>query len=204
MKALVSGFGPFGAVVDNVSAAVLPLLREQPPEGVTVETVELPVTFGEGARVLLGRIAALQPDVVIALGVAEDRRLITPELVAINHIHARIPDTSGARPFDEPIRRDAPFAYRATIPVYEVEATIRALGLPAAVSYSAGSYVCNHVLFELLHAGARSGESGAPFRGGFIHLPGAPADDAARRRAKLPTVADMAEAVRHALAVCVG
>lgn len=190
MRVLVSGFGPFGLVTDNVSSRVLPLIAARSPAGVAIDTVELPVVFGEGAAVLVERLQARTYDLVISLGVAESRSTVAPELVALNHIHARIPDTDGRQPLDQEISRDGPFAYRATIPVYAIAAAIRERGVAAEVSYSAGTYVCNHVMYEVLHHLAMSGEDVT--QAGFVHLPGH----------RAPGDAALADAVVAAIEVC--
>lgn len=169
-RVLLSGFGPFGSLRSNISESVVRLFEDWP--GYRVDTVVLPVAFGHAWELLHERIHQVQPDLVLALGVAEDREHITPELVALNYMNARIPDNRGHQPRNRLITPNAPTAYFARLPVAEVtEALVRA-GFPASLSYSAGAFVCNELMYRLLHALHHDGELPSVSRGGFIHLPG--------------------------------
>ena len=106
------------------------------------------------------------PDIVIAVGVAEGRRAVTPERVAINLRDARIPDNGGRQPRDEPVMPDGPAAYFSTLPIAEIVDAIRAVGVPAEYSLSAGAYVCNDVFYALQHH-----LKDLKVRSGFIHVP---------------------------------
>ncbi len=131
----------------------------------------LPTRFGAALDRLAAEIEAVRPDAVLAVGEAGGRAGLSVERVAINLDDARIPDNAGQRPLDRPVVPGAPDAYFATLPVKAMTAAIRAAGLEAAVSYSAGTFVCNHVFFGLRHLA----ETRLPaMRCGFVHVPWMP------------------------------
>ena len=115
---------------------------------------------------MLAAAAQLQPDAVLCVGQAGGRAAITPELVAINLRFGRIADNAGAAPVDEPVAADGPAAYFSTLPVRAMAQAITDAGLPGQVSYSAGAFVCNDLLYTVLHHYA-----GTPVRAAFIHVP---------------------------------
>ncbi|MGV9307574.1 pyroglutamyl-peptidase I [Nonomuraea sp. NPDC003727] len=163
-RVLVTGFEPFGGETTNPSydAAVL-------VPGATA--VELPCVFADAPAALREAIERYDPDVVLCTGQAGGRAGITMEKVAINLIEARIPDNAGARPSGVPVVPGGPDAYLSRLPVKAMVRAVRAEGIPAAVSYTAGTFVCNQVAYELAHliATERPG-----LRGGFVHVPYAP------------------------------
>lgn len=162
---LLTGFEPFGGDAGNPSGEAVHLVaaRWSGPE-VLVSAV-LPVTFaGAGAR-LRELLAEHRPDVVIAAGLAGGRSRIGVERVAVNLIDARIPDNDGAQPVDESSVDGAPAARFATLPVKAIVRALDDAGIPAELSYSAGTFVCNHVYFTALDAAS----PGA--RAGFVHVP---------------------------------
>lgn len=167
-RLLVSSFGPFGSHATNVSADVARRLWEEGIPDVDLVTVELPVVRGEAASLLVGAFDRLQPDAVVMLGIADTRERITPERVAINVDDFRIPDNAGNQPADEPVVSGAPAAYLSTLPIKRIVSALDEAGIPAAVSNTAGTYVCNHVSYALLHHIERTG---TPSRAGFIHIP---------------------------------
>ena len=164
-KLLITGFEPFGGEEINPSAGVLRLLPERIGE-YKVETLCLPVVFGEAAEKALAAAERIRPDFLICIGQAGGRAAITPELVGINLRHAEIPDNSGRKPKDEPIIEGGQAAYFSTLPVRKMVEAIRAEGISAGVSYSAGAYVCNDLLYTLLYR-----FDGRATRVGFIHIP---------------------------------
>lgn len=169
MKLLITGFEPFGGETINSSWAAVQALPDQiGPWALT--KLCLPVVFGEAADLVIGQCREMCADAVICLGQAAGRSEVTPEFVGINLRHASIPDNAGAQPQDMPVDPAGPAAYFSTLPVREMVQAISDLGIPAKVSYSAGTYVCNDVLYTLMHA-LSSGE----VRAGFIHLPPTPA-----------------------------
>ena len=168
MTILVTAFDPFGGGETNSSLAVLNALPERIGPA-KLEKRVLPTVFGLSAR--LGEEAAeeLRPDAVVCLGQAAGRKAVTPERVAINLMDAAGPDNAGNRPVDEPVVPGGPAAYFSTLPVKEMAAAARETGVPAAVSYSAGTFVCNSLMYAMLHYAA-SRRPDLPC--GFVHVPG--------------------------------
>jgi pyroglutamyl-peptidase len=132
----------------------------------------LPVTFAGAGPALDAALAEVSPDLVLCVGLAGGESDIRLESVAINLDDARIPDNVGAQPVDESISRDGPTAYFGSLPVKAAVAAIHERGIPARVSHTAGTFVCNHVFYLLMQAlGSRPG-----VRGGFVHVPYASED----------------------------
>lgn len=174
MTILVTGFDPFGGESINPAwEAVkrLPdVLLEQP-----VIKLEVPTIFGESGAVLQEAILNHQPDLVILVGQAGGRNGITVERVAINLDDARIPDNAGNQPLDEVIQATGEAAYFSSLPIKAMVAAIRQAGLPASVSNSAGTFVCNHLMYQALFA-----TNGTSARAGFIHVPFIPSQTVAK------------------------
>ena len=183
MKVLVTGFEPFGGERINPSFEAL---RRLPARlgPLTVATQALPVVYGATLPALFAAIAANQPDIVLSVGLAGGRAELSLERVAINIDDARIPDNAGNQPIDRPVVAGGPAAYFATLPIKAAVAALREAGLPAAVSNSAGTFLCNHVFYGLMHEIA-TGQR--PFRGGFLHLPFLPSQ--AARQPGTPSMA---------------
>ena len=196
--ALLTGFEPFGGDASNPSGAAVNLVgaRWEGPE--VLITAVLPVTFAGAAERLRELLAEHRPDVVVATGLAGGRTVIGVERVAVNLIDARIPDNDGVQPVDLPSVPGAAAARFATLPVKEIARRIAGAGIPSEVSYSAGTFVCNHVFFTALEAAA----SGT--RAGFVHVPWS-AEHAPSPDAPALPLADIARAleiaVRTSLAV---
>lgn len=167
MKLLLTGFDPFGGEACNPSYEALKLLPDE-IEGAEVVTLELPTVFGKAGDALEAEIEACHPDVVLCIGQAGGRSAITVEKVAINLRDARIPDNSGAAPVDEPVRPDGPSAYFSNLPVKAMVEALREHGIPAFLSYSAGTFVCNDLMYTLLYLIDRKYPA---LRGGFLHVP---------------------------------
>lgn len=172
---LVTGFEPFGADRINPSWLVAQALEGQRIAGRPVHAICLPCTFGDALRVLHAGLQAHRPAVVLALGQAAGRGELSIERVAINMDDARIPDNAGFQPVDQAVIAGAPAAYFSRLPIKAIVAALREAGLPASVSQSAGTYVCNHVFFGLMHALRRR----RGVRAGFMHLPLLPEQAAA-------------------------
>jgi pyroglutamyl-peptidase len=170
MKALVTGFDPFGGETVNAS---LEAVRRLPPRiGVLeVVTAELPTSYARSFSALEAAIARATPDIVLCVGQAGNRGALCVERVAVNVQDAELADNDGARPVDAPVVAGGPAAYLATLPVRAIVAALRADELPAELSMSAGTFVCNHVFYGLMHLAAtrRLG-----IRGGFVHVPRLP------------------------------
>lgn len=162
---LITGFAPFGGETVNPSWEAVSLLPDIVGDTV-LHKRELPVIFTAAAEDLWGEVQRLRPDAVLCVGQAGSRGAVTPEYVAINLRHARIADNAGQQPRDEAIVPGGPAAYFATVPVRRMVEAIEATGVPCACSYTAGTFVCNEVLYSLLHR-LRDTEISA----GFIHVP---------------------------------
>lgn len=162
---LLTGFEPFGGDAVNPSGDAVRRVGASwhGPAELVVEV--LPVTFAGASARLRELIAAHRPDVVIAVGLAGGSDRIRVERIAVNLADARIPDNAGAQPIDEESVPGAPLAREATLPVKTIAAAIRTVGIPAEVSHSAGTFVCNHVFFTALDA-VPSGVAA-----GFVHVP---------------------------------
>ena len=197
---LLTGFEPFDKDPLNPSWEVARALDGWQPAtpasaggACTVRAVQLPCVFGDAIARLEQAVAQWQPTLVICLGLAGGRTEITPERVAINVDDARIPDNAGRQPVDTAVHAGGPAAYFSTLPIKAMVRDMRAQGVPAAVSNTAGTSVCNHIFYALMHhlatrAGGASGAiSGAApgtaaggaagsgaVRGGFIHVPTLP------------------------------
>ena len=167
MKILVTAFEPFGGEALNSSREALTLADEN-TAGADIVKLILPVVFGESARLLEAAVQREAPDAVLCLGEAGGRDLITPERVAINLEDARIPDNAGVQPTDRPVEPGGPDACFTTLPVKRMALAIREAGLPASVSLSAGSFVCNHLMYRLLRFCQKEHPR---TRAGFMHLP---------------------------------
>lgn len=178
-KLLITGFDPFGgATVNPAREAVMAL-----PDSVgdwSLTKLEIPTVFGLAAETVLAAAEALEPDAILCVGQAGGRKAITPEVVAINLREASIPDNLGYTPQNQPVIAHAPAAYFATLPVREIVAAVQAAGVPCALSYSAGAFVCNDLLYTLLHHYDKT-----DVRVGFIHIPYLP-EQAGEGVASLP------------------
>ena len=175
MKFLLTGFEPFGGETMNPAYEAVKQLPDtiESAEGeieIVIAKREIPVVFDEAARKVLEAIREEEPDVIVCVGQAGGRKGITPEKVAINLQDARIPDNNGFQPDDRPIREDGPAAWFTDLPVKAMVEAMKAEGIPAAVSYSAGTYVCNDVMYQLLDA-LHLDLEGSGMIGGFIHVP---------------------------------
>lgn len=167
MKILLTGFDPFGGERVNPAFEAVKLLPDT-IAGAQIVKREVPTQFVRAGEVLEAAMTAHRPDVVICVGQAGGRAAITPEKVAINLMDGRIPDNAGYQPVDVPIRADGPAAYFATLPIKAMVQRMRDAGIPAAVSYTAGTYVCNSLMYTLLSLIDRKFPG---VRGGFIHVP---------------------------------
>ncbi|MFZ6674435.1 pyroglutamyl-peptidase I [Undibacterium sp. Xuan67W] len=174
---LVTGFEPFEHQTINPSWEVARALDGWQCNGLTVIARQLPCVFHEAISDLQQAIDDIAPTIVICLGQAGGRPDISPERVAINVDDARIPDNAGQQPIDHVIIAGAPDAYFSTLPIKAIVRQMNDAGIAASVSNTAGTFVCNHVFFGLMHIigqknrPSRAAKKRAPVRGGFIHLP---------------------------------
>ncbi|WP_211749776.1 pyroglutamyl-peptidase I [Paenibacillus sp. Marseille-Q4541] len=167
-KVLLTGFDPFGGESMNPSLEAVKQLNGRIAEGIFMVSYEIPTVFHESISVLTKVIQKEEPDIVICVGQAGGRAQLTPELVAINLNDARIPDNQNQQPVDEPIDVNGPAAYFSNLPVKSMVQECIAAGIPAAVSHSAGTFVCNHLFYGLMHY---IHTEASHLRGGFIHIP---------------------------------
>lgn len=162
MTILLTGFTPFGGDAVNPSWEVARRFSGRVIGGCRVESVQLPTTFAGAPRALRRALRAFEPQLTLCLGLARGRCALSLERVAINLIDARIPDNAGLQPVDRPVRRRGPPAYFSPLPLKRMRAAALSAGVPCELSLTAGSFVCNAVMYQLLAEGAR---------GGFLHLP---------------------------------
>ena len=164
-KLLITGFEPFGGETINPSwEAVCGLPTEI--NGYELTKLRLPVVFGDAAEKVIAEADKIKPEVILCIGQAGGRNAITPEMVGINLRHGTIPDNNGNQPKDEPIIPHGNCAYFSTLPVRKIAEAVNKEGIPSHVSYSAGAYVCNDVLYTLL-----SRFKNTDTKVGFIHIP---------------------------------
>ena len=192
-RLLITGFEPFGGEAVNPSWEAVCRLPDT-LGGVALTKLRIPTVFGAAARAVLDASEELQPDFILCVGQAGGRTAVTPEVVGINLREARIPDNAGNQPQNEPVVPGGPAAYFATLPVREMVGAITAAGLPGALSYSAGAYVCNDVLYSVLHHYA-----GRPVKGGFVHVPFLP-EQAKKGEPSMPLM-DIVRALECAVSV---
>ena len=195
-KILVTGFQPFGGESMNPAWEAVRRLPDTIGDA-AVTKVEVPVVFGRGPEAVERAVEEVEPDLVLCVGQAGGRAKITPEFVGINYADARIPDNDGRQPVAERIVDGGPDAYFATLPVKAMVQAMQEAGVPAEVSYTAGTYVCNDVMYSLLHTLATRHPG---VRGGFLHVPYA-TEQATHLPASTPSMSvdDMARGIAVAL-----
>ena len=172
-RVLVTGFEPFGGASLNPSQLLVEELAKEKLPGVDLATVLLPVEFDRAAEILLEEIEKHSPQIVISFGQAEGRSSITPEKIAINLDDARIADNSGDARKQRAIVTGGADGYFSTLPVEKMVFAINEAGVPANLSLSAGSFVCNHIFYRMQNA-----LQGKGIQSGFIHLPLVPEQSA--------------------------
>ena len=158
---LITGFEAFGKASLNPSGEIVKRIS-----GENIVTAVLPVAYKSSASALLALIEEHSPDIVIMLGQAEGRNQITAERIAINLDDARIPDNEGVLRLNQEITEGGPVAYRSTLPVEEIVDALKNADIPAAISLSAGAFLCNHIFYV-----AQNKYEGSSVRSGFIHVP---------------------------------
>jgi len=167
MKVLLTGFDPFGGDKINPAYEAVKLVPDT-VAGAEVIKAEIPTVFGKCGEVLDKIIEEYNPDIVISVGQAGGRSVMSIEKVAVNLAEARIPDNEKNQPSDEPIVKDGPPAYFSSLPVKAIVKVTRDKGIPSSISYTAGTFVCNDIMYRLLHLIATKYPK---VRGGFIHVP---------------------------------
>ena len=164
-RLLITGFDPFGGENVNPSWEAVSRLPEQVGEYVLCK-LQIPTMFAEAARRILEQAEVFRPDVIISVGLAGGRDAVTPERISVNIRDARIADNQGFQPKGDRVAQEGAAAYFSTLPVEQMAQAIRQIGIPAAVSNTAGTFVCNDVLYTLLHR-----FDGTSVRAGFLHVP---------------------------------
>ena len=188
MKLLLTAFTPFDGEEINPALEAMKLVKNK-IENLEIIKLEVPTVFGESIQLVVDVIDEVKPDFVLCVGQAGGRAEICPERVAINLDDARIPDNEGNQPIDEPIFPDGENAYFSTLPVKAMVEAIRKEGLPSSLSNSAGTYVCNHLMYGVLYyLDKRPG-----MKAGFIHVPYIP--EQVKNKKDIPSL-ELSEIVR--------
>jgi pyroglutamyl-peptidase len=183
-RILLTGFTPFGNEDINPSWEAVRLLHDKHIGGHHVVAQLLPTAFEESHKALEQVMQDMRPAIIIGVGQAGGRSRLSIERIAINVQDARLPDNAGAQPIDVPVVTDGPAAYFSTLPIKAMLAALQAEGIPAEISNTAGTYVCNHVAYLMLHLAAKQRGS----RAGFIHIPYLPS-----QAARLPNTPSMSK-----------
>lgn len=164
---LITGFTPFGSDIINPSYEAVKLLPDVISEAKIIK-IEIPTSFNQAPQVLEKTMEKYLPDYVVCIGQAGGRTSITPEFVAINYAQAGIKDNDGNKPIHQTLVKDGPAAYFSTLPVYAIVDCMKQNGIPASVSYSAGTFVCNALMYSALHLTHTKYKN---CKAGFIHVP---------------------------------
>lgn len=167
MKVLITGFDPFGGEKINPAWEAVKALPDN-IDGIEVVKLQIPTVFKKSAKKLFENIDSVKPDVVICVGQAGGRYEFSVERVAINVDDGRIPDNDGYQPVDSPVFEDGENAYFSTLPIKAIVEEVKKVGIPSAVSNTAGTYVCNHIMYSLLYY---LNKNNLNIKGGFIHVP---------------------------------
>lgn len=167
MKLLITGFDPFGGEKINPAWEAVKGLSDN-IDGVEVIKLQIPTVFKKSAQKLFENIDIIKPDAVICVGQAGGRFELSIERVAINLDDGRIPDNEGYQPVDVKVFEDGENAYFSTLPIKAMVEEVKKAGIPSAVSNTAGTYVCNHIMYSLLYY---INKNNLPIRGGFVHVP---------------------------------
>lgn len=167
MKILVTGFDPFGGEKINPAIEAVKLLPDT-IKGAEIEKLEIPTVFHKSADVVREKMNEFKPDVVLNIGQAGGRMGLTPERVAINQDDARIPDNEGNQPIDVAIQEDGQPAYFTKLPIKAMVEAMKNAGIPASVSNTAGTFVCNHIMYQTLYLVDKEFPEA---KAGFMHIP---------------------------------
>lgn len=198
MKILLTAFDPFGGEKINPAQEALKKIQSPSTNQELIKLV-VPTVFGLSIQTVCDAIQKHQPDVVICIGQAGGRPAITIEQIAINLIDASIPDNQGNQPTDQPVSAGGPDGYFSTLPVKNMVNAVRGSGIPASVSYSAGTFVCNQLMYGVLHY---LHHNFPQTRGGFIHIPYLPAQTVSiPRPTPSMSLEDMVKGLEAALCV---
>ena len=195
MKVLITGFDPFGGESVNPAYEAVKMLPDE-ISGAEIVKLEIPTEFVRSGDMVCNAIDNFSPDVVINVGQAGGRSCVTVEKVAINCEDARVPDNAEYSPHDVKVKDDGPDAYFATLPVVEIVKETNALSIPCEMSYTAGTYVCNSVMYNVLHYVATKG---LKIKAGFIHVPYAAEQAVTKKQIPYMKVQDIADVLKVAI-----
>lgn len=170
MKILVTGFDPFGGEKINPALETIKRLPDT-ILGAQIIKLEIPTVVGKSLAKIKEAVEKENPDVVLSIGQAGGRSEITVERIGINIDDCRIPDNEGNQPIDEPVVKGGPAAYFVTVPIKAIVENIKAHNIPASISNTAGTFICNHVCYGVAHLAAQRTTTGKPMKSGFIHIP---------------------------------
>lgn len=170
MKILVTGFDPFGGEKINPALETIKRLPDT-ILGAQIIKLEIPTVVGKSLAKIKEAVEKENPDVVLSIGQAGGRSEITVERIGINIDDCRIPDNEGNQPIDEPVIKGGPAAYFVTVPIKAIVENIKAHNIPASISNTAGTFICNHVCYGVAHLAAARTAAGKPMKSGFIHIP---------------------------------
>ena len=198
LKILLTGFEPFDGEAINPAWEAVKRLSREGIEGIEIICKQVPTVFGISISQAITATDLHQPDIVIAVGQAGGRSAISIERVALNVNDAGIPDNENNQPLDTPVLEGAPAAYFSTLPIKAMVEAIRQAGIPASISNTAGTFVCNHLMYGILHHIA---ENQLPIQAGFIHLPYLPEQAVNHRGAPSMGLSDMVVALKVAVTV---
>lgn len=167
MKVLITGFDPFGGETINPAWEAVKLMKDE-IAGAQIVKMQIPTVVNKSIAKIHEKMTEIHPDIVISIGQAGGRFGVTPERVAINITDARIPDNEGNQPIDVPVFEDGDTAYFSNLPVKAMVQAIKDAGYPSVLSNTAGTYICNHVMYGILYYIKKEFPNA---RGGFIHVP---------------------------------
>ena len=199
MKVLVTGFDPFGGESINPAWEALKVIKDE-IAGAEIVKMQIPTVVGKSIAKIHDKMVEINPDIVIAVGQAGGRFGVTPERVAINVTDARIPDNEGNQPIDEPIFAVGATAYFSNLPVKAMVQAIKDAGYPASLSNTAGTYICNHVMYGILYYIRKEFPN---VRGGFIHVPFAASQVVEKPNTPAMAIADITASLEAAIQAAV-
>lgn len=199
MKILVTGFDPFGGEPINPALEAVKGLADE-IHGAEIIKLEIPTVFGKAADVVAAAIEQHQPDAVLNVGQAGGRFALSPERVAINVDDARIPDNEGNQPVDVKIQENGAPAYFTQLPIKAMVTAIKDAGLPGVVSNTAGTFVCNHIMYQVQYL---IDTKYPTLTGGFIHVPFIPEQVVDKANMPYMSLADMTKGLTAAIGAIV-
>lgn len=199
MKVLITGFDPFGGESINPAWEAVKLLPDE-IAGAQIVKLQIPTVVNKSIQKIYDSICAEKPDILLSIGQAGGRFAVTPERVAINITDARIPDNEGNQPIDVPIFEDGDAAYFSNLPVKAMVQAIKDAGYPSVLSNTAGTYICNHVMYGILYYIKKEFPN---IRGGFIHVPYAASQVVNKPATPSMSLADIAASIEAAVKAAV-